>query len=132
MDAILNAAVESLIQIVALVVISALGLFGTWLLNKIKQNKNLQNIGLATEQVLKASQETVEALQQTLVNTWKESQGGKLTEEQIAELKQKVIEQTMASLAQPTIDLLKAAKVDVATMISSFSESYINKLKSAS
>ena len=132
MEAILDGAVQSLIEIVCLIVVSALGVFGTWLLNKLNQHKNLQNISLATEQVLAAVKETVLSLQQTLVTGWKEAQGGKLTDAQVMALKEKVLELTKASLADPTLQLLEAAKVDVSTLITSFSESYISQLKSAS
>lgn len=125
--------IETLIQyfaeVVGLVVVTAIGIFGSWLLNKMKQNKSLQNITLATEQVFSAAQSTVYELQQTLVEGWKRNQDGKLTPEQVEELRTKVLEITVAKLAEPTLKLLNGAKMDVAAMISSAAESYVLEMK---
>lgn len=116
-------------EIVCLVVITLIGIFGTWLLNKMKEQKGLENIALATEQVLDAVQETVLELQQTLVEGWKGAQDGKLTPEQVEELKAKVIEITLAKLASPTMKLLLGAKVDVEKMITSAAEGFVLEMK---
>ena len=129
MDIFVNTFIQYIAEIVAVLVVTALGIFGTWLLNKLKQKKGLENIALATEQVLDASQKTVLELQQTLVEGWKRAQNGKLTEAQIEELKTKVIEITMKKLAQPTLNLLTAATVDDLAMITSSAEAYVLELK---
>ena len=129
MEIFMNTFLQYIAEIIAVLVVTALGIFGTWLLNKLKQKKGLENIALATEQVLDASQKTVLELQQTLVEGWKRAQNGKLTEAQIEELKTKVIEITMKKLAQPTLNLLTAAKVDVLAMITSSAEAYVLELK---
>ena len=129
MEIFMNTLLQYLAEIIAITVVTALGIFGTWLLNKLKQKKGLENIALATEQVLNASQKTVLELQQTLVEGWKRAQNGKLTSEQVEELKAKVIEITMAKLAEPTLNLLTAAKVDVLAMITSSAEAYVLELK---
>ena len=86
---------------------------------------------MATEQVIQAAQVTVRELQQTLVGNWKEQQeNGKLTAEQIVELKQKAIEITLKKLSEPTLKLLESAKIDVEVMITSAAEAYIDELKS--
>jgi hypothetical protein len=121
--------IQYLAEVVGLVVVTAIGIFGSWLLNKMKQNKSLQNITLATEQVFSAAQSTVYELQQTLVEGWKRNQDGKLTPEQVEELRAKVLEITMAKLAEPTLKLLNGAKMDVAAMISSAAESYVLEMK---
>ena len=64
-----------------------------------------------------------------MVESWKRAQNGKLTEEQVEELKQKVLEITLAKLANPVLELLVGAKVDIETMITSEAESYILELK---
>ena len=129
MEVFLNVFIQCISEIVALVIISLLGVLSAWLLNKLKQKKGLENITIATEQVISASQKTVLELQQTLVEGWKRAQDGKLTEEQVNELKQKVLEITLAKLADPTVKLLEGAKVDVLTMITSAAESYILEMK---
>ena len=130
MEAIFQMVVQYVAEVVALVVISAIGILGTYILNKIRQNKNLENIGIATEQVITATQATVRRLQQTLVEAYKEAApDGKLTPEQIAELKTKVQLITLEQLSQPTLNLLIAAKIDIEAMIANAAEAYINKIE---
>ena len=129
MELFIETLIQYLAEVVGLVVVTAIGIFGSWLLNKMKQNKSLQNITLATEQVFSAAQSTVYELQQTLVEGWKRNQDGKLTPEQVEELRAKVLEITMAKLAEPTLKLLNGAKMDVAAMISSAAESYVLEMK---
>lgn len=129
MEIFIETLIQYLAEVVGLVVVTAIGIFGSWLLNKMKQNKSLQNITLATEQVFSAAQSTVYELQQTLVEGWKRNQDGKLTPEQVEELRAKVLEITMAKLAEPTLKLLNGAKMDVAAMISSAAESYVLEMK---
>lgn len=132
MDIFINMLIEYLAEVVAIIVIGALGIFGTWLLNKIKQKKGLENIAIATEQVIRASQNAVLELQQTLVEGWKSAQNGKLTNEQIEELKESVLEIAFAQLAAPTMELLTSAKVDITAMIISAAEGYVLELKKKS
>ena len=130
MEIFMNTIIQYVAEIVAILVISAIGIFGSWLLNKMKQQKGLENIAMATEQVIQAAQVTVRELQQTLVGNWKEQQeNGKLTAEQIVELKQKAIEITLKKLSEPTLKLLESAKIDVEVMITSAAEAYIDELK---
>ncbi len=130
MEIFMNTIIQYVAEIVAILVISAIGIFGSWLLNKIKQQKGLENIAMATEQVIQAAQVTVRELQQTLVGNWKEQQeNGKLTAEQIVELKQKAIDITLKKLSEPTLKLLESAKIDVEVMITSATEAYIDELK---
>ena len=116
MEIFMNTIIQYVAEIVAIIVISAIGVFGSWLLNKMKQQKGLENITMATEQVIQAAQVTVRGLQQTL--------------EQIVELKQKAIEITLKKLSEPTLKLLESAKIDVEVMITSAAEAYIDELKS--
>ena len=130
MEIFMNTIIQYVAEIVAILVISAIGVFGSWLLNKMKQQKGLENIAMATEQVIQAAQVTVRELQQTLVGNWKEQQeNGKLTAEQIVELKQKAIDITLKKLSEPTLKLLESAKIDVEVMITSATEAYIDELK---
>lgn len=128
-DTIISTIISYAMEIVATLAILAIGVFGSWLLSKINTNKKLTNISKATEQVIAAAQQTVAELQQTTVEALKAAQGGKLTEEQIADLKQKVIEITVKKLSSPTINLLESAKCDVISMITSAAEKEVLELK---
>lgn len=129
METFIEIVMPYIIELAAFVVIALLGIFGSWLLSKLKQKKGLENIAIATEQVLNASQKTVKELQQTLVEGWKRAQDGKLTSEQVAELKDKVLEITQAKLGEPTKNLLIAAKIDITTLITSEAEAFVLELK---
>lgn len=130
MDMFLQVIIQYAAEIMALVVISAIGILGTFILNKINKNQNLKNIGEATYQVIEAAQETVRRLQQTMVEGMKElAEDGKLTPEQIAQLKEETLRITLENLGSPILDLLLAAKVDVAGLITNAAEAYINEMK---
>lgn len=130
MDMFLQVIIQYAAEIIALVVISAIGILGTFILNKINKNQNLKNIGEATYQVIEAAQETVRRLQQTMVEGMKElAEDGKLTPKQIAQLKEETLRITLENLGSPILDLLLAAKVDVAGLITNAAEAYINEMK---
>lgn len=130
MDTLLQILIQYAAEVIALIIITALGILGSYILKKIGSNKNLENIANASQQVISAAQETVRRLQQTLVETWKAAAvNGKLTPEQIEELKELTQEITMEQLGQPVLDLLAAAKIDVSEMITNAAEAYINQLK---
>lgn len=130
MEIFMNTIIQYVAEVVGILLVSAFGILGGLLLNKMKQHKNLENIAIATEQVIDAAQKTVLELQQTLVVNWKENQqNGKLTAEQIVELKQKVLDITMKKMSDPTLKLLEGAKVDVKAMITSAAEAYIYEMK---
>lgn len=121
--------VQYLIEIIGAAVLVGIGISGTWALTKLAQHKKLQNITEAVGQLLEATNITVTALQQQLVEDWKKNQNGKLTEQQIAELKQKVVAITLEHLSLPTLDLLNAAKIDIINIINTAAEAYVLKLK---
>lgn len=130
MDMFLQVIIQYAAEIIALVVISAIGILGTFILNKINKNQNLKNIGEATYQVIEAAQETVRRLQQTMVDGMKElAEDGKLSPEQIAQLKEETLRITLENLGSPILDLLLAAKVDVAGLITNAAEAYIHEMK---
>ena len=133
MDIFIQVIVQYVAEILGLVIVTLIGILGAALLKKLNQNSKLSNLAKATAQVIAASQETVRRLQQTYVDGWKENAvDGKLTPEQIVELKQKTIEITLEQLGQPVLDLLAAAKIDVEAMITNAAESYINQMKEIS
>ena len=129
MDAVWTILIQNIIEIVSAAVLLGLGTVGTWALGKLGQDKKLKNITEAVGQLLEATNLTVVALQQQFVEDWKQNQNGKLTEQQIAELKQQAINITLNHLSQPTINLLNAAKVDIINIISTATEAYVLKLK---
>ena len=120
------------IQVAATLLITLIGVFGTWLTMKIGKSAHMQNINAAQKEVIRATKITVGELQQTVVDDLKASrEDHKLTGEEIRELGVKLIDMTVQKLSMPTYDLLKAAAVDIEAMITGAGENWINKLKSS-
>lgn len=130
MDIILQTVIQYAAELIALILVSALGILGAWIMNKINKNKNLQNIEAATSTVIHAAQDTVLMLQQMYVDDYKEASSiGKLTPEQIADLREKTQQITLEQLGQPVLELLEAAEIDVSNLITTAAEAYINRIK---
>lgn len=129
MEIILNTVIEYALEVLGILIITLIGYFGTKLVNKLKEKEGLENIALATQEVISAVQATVFELQQTLVKDWKKNQEGKLTEEQVALLKDKVVSITLAKLGTPILSLLEGAKVDIVVLITSSAEACILEMK---
>ena len=130
MEIILQTVIQYAAELIALILVSALGILGAWIMNKINKNKNLKNIEAATSTVIHAAQDTVLMLQQTLVDDYKAASPiGKLTPEQIADLREKTQQITLEQLGQPVLELLEAAEIDVSNLITTAAEAYINRIK---
>ena len=66
-----NVIIETVVQIVATLLITLIGVLGTWLTAKIAKKHELANIAAATDEATKAAQTTVLELQQTTVEAMK-------------------------------------------------------------
>ena len=122
--------IEYGVQIAATLLITLIGVFGAWLTAKLAQKARLENINIATQEVIRAAKLTVGELQQTVVEDLKAaSADGKLTESEISHLGKSLITQTLEKLSEPAYALLKAAAVDVEALIVGTAENWINKLK---
>lgn len=117
------------LDILAKAAIAAIGLAGAWATAKIGQNNKLANIKAAIGQVTQAAQTTVGELQQTTVEAMKAAAAdGKLTEDQIRTLKADLLRMTRKKLAEPTVQLLEAVKLDINAMIQGAAEDLINQM----
>jgi hypothetical protein len=116
-------------QVAATLLITLIGVLGTWLTAQIAKKQQLASIAAATEQVIRAAQMTVGELQQTVVEKLKAAGGGKLTEAQIVELAGLLRAKTLEKLSVPVTDLLTAAAVDVNALITGAGEEWIAKIK---
>jgi hypothetical protein len=116
-------------QVAATLLITLIGVLGTWLTAQIAKKQQLASIAAATEQVIRAAQMTVGELQQTVVEKLKAAGGGKLTEAQIVELAGLLRAKTLEKLSVPVTDLLTAAAVDVNALITGAGEEWVAKIK---
>lgn len=118
------------LDILAKAAIAAIGLAGAWATAKIGQNNKLANIKAAISQVTEAAQTTVDELQQTTVEAMKAAAAnGKLDEDQIAMLQADLLRMTRAKLAEPTVALLEAVKLDINALIQGAAEDLIGQMR---
>ncbi len=118
------------IEIAATLLITLIGVFGTWLSIRLGKSAHLDNINTAQAEVIRLAKLTVDELQQTLVDNLKASHAdGKLTKDEISLLGRQLVDMTVQKLSTPTYALLQAAAVDIEALIHSAGESRINRMK---
>ena len=120
-------------QVAATLLITLIGVLGTYLSLQLAKNTNLKNINDAQKELIRVAKITVEELQQTFVTTWKAANDdGKLTNQEIADLRRKLLDRTVEKLSEPAYTLLQAASVDVEGLILGVGESWIERIKQQS
>lgn len=124
-----NAAVEIAANLITQLAIIALTAAFAWLTAKIGKNKHLANINAAKDELRDAAIQTVGELNQKFVGAWKDAQGGKLTQEQIAKLSTELINLTLTKMSASAVKVLEAASVDLETYIHGAAEDWIGTLK---
>ena len=121
---------EFALQIAATLLVTLIGVLGTWLSLKLGQSAKLQNIDAAQKELIRAARITVDELQQTLVVGLKAaSVDGKLLPAEITELKEHLLQKTLEKLSSPALALLKGAAVDVNGLIAGVGEAWIERMK---
>ena len=121
---------ETVMQIVGTLLITLIGVLGTWLTAKIGKRQELMNIAVAINEAVNAAQSTVLELQQTVVDGWKAaSADGKLTEEEINELGYLLVNKTVEKMSDSAVNLLVSAGVDITAIIKGAGEEMILRMK---
>ena len=122
--------IETAVQILATLILTLIGVLGTWLTAKIAKRNELANINAATNEVIGAAQLTVLELQQTVVDGWKaESADGKLSKDEITQLGTMLIDKTMEKMSDSAKNLLTAAGVDITAIIKGAGEAMVQNMK---
>jgi hypothetical protein len=122
--------IETVIQILATLLLTLIGVLGTWLTAKIGKRQELASIAAATNEAAKAAQLVVMELQQTMVDGMKAAhEDGKLTEDEINELGKLLLEKAMAQMSEPAKNLLASTGVDVCAIITAAGEAVIGQMK---
>ncbi len=122
--------VESVLQIVTRAVLILLSLAGTWAATRLAKTQKFQSLSAAVTEATAMAQQTVSALQQTLVDGWKAAApDGKLTDEQIALLNQKLLEITKSKMSDAAIKLILGANQDLNAIIQDAGEAWLRKIK---
>ena len=125
-----NTIITVTLQVVSTLLITLIGVLGTWLTAKVTKGKELQNINAAKDAVIDAAQLTVLELQQTVVEELKDAkEDGKLTGSEISNLSRLLLQKTKEKLSDPTCALIEAAGVDIERLIQGAGEAFIASLK---
>lgn len=125
-----NIIIETVVQIFAALLLMLISLLGTWLTAKLAKRTELANIAAATDEATRVAQQTVLELQQTVVDNLKAAnEDGKLTEEEIAELKELLLDGAMDKLSDTAKNMLTAAGVDISAVIRGAGEAFIRQMK---
>lgn len=121
------------LRVASTLLITLIGVLGTYLTLQLGKNANLKNINDAQKELIRAAKITVGELQQTVVGDWKAAnEDGKLTGREIATLREKLLDKTVEKLSTPAYTLLQAASVDVEGLILGVGESWIERIKQQS
>lgn len=122
--------IETAVQILAVLLITLIGVLGTWVTSKIAKRNELASINTATNEVIGAAQLTVLELQQTVVEGLKAaSADGKLTQDEIAKLGTQLVDMTMKKMSNSAKNLLTSAGVDITAIIKGAGEAMIQNMK---
>ena len=125
-----NIIIETVVQIFAALLLMLISLLGTWLTAKLAKRTELANIAAATDEATRVAQQTVLELQQTVVDNLKAaSADGKLTEEEIAELRELLLDGAMDKMSDTAKNMLTAAGVDISAVIRGAGEAFIRQMK---
>lgn len=122
--------IETVAKILATLVITAIGVCGTWLTAKFGKRQELTNISIAANEAVGAAQQTVLELQQTVVDGLKAAhEDGKLTEDEIKELGDMLIKKSLEKMSVPATKVLAAAGADISAIIKGAGEAMIQNMK---
>ncbi len=122
--------IETIVSVIANLVITLIGVFGAWLVAQIGKTQKLKTINTAVGELTVAAETTVLELQQTVVEGLKAaSEDGKLTQEEITELGRLLLKGTLDKMSDSGINVLKAANVDINAIITGVGEALIARMK---
>ena len=122
--------IETGVQILATLLLTLIGVLGTWLSLKLAKREELKSIAAATEEATRAAQLTVMELQQTTVEAMKAaSDDGKLSQAEIEQLGALLLEKALDKMSAPAVNLLKGAGVDICGLITGAGEALIGQMK---
>ena len=131
-NAIAMEAISSVLSVVAQLAVAGLSVGLTWCVTRIARTEKFKSISEVLTQLSTTVEDTVGELQQTVVDGLKAAASdGKLTPEEVSALNAKLLDLVKAKMAQPAIDLLSAAQIDINALIIGMAESAIKKMKSS-
>lgn len=122
--------IETIVSVLANLAITLIGVFGAWLMAQISKSQKLNTINAAVGELITAAEQTVLELQQTVVDEMKAaSSDGKLSKEEIAQLGRLLLDGTLVKMSGASMNVLKAANVDVNAIVTGAGEALIARMK---
>lgn len=122
--------IKTAVEVLGVLLVTLIGVLGTWLTVQIGRKENLASIAAATDEAAKAAQRVVLELQQTTVEAMKAaSQDGKLSQAEIQHLGSLLLSKALDQMSEPAIQVLAAAGKDVGAIIKSAGEAAVQEMK---
>jgi len=122
--------IKTAVEVMSVLLITLIGVMGTWLTVKIGKREELASIAAATNEAADTAKRVVEELQQTTVEAMKAaSQDGKLSEEEIRQLGAMLLQKALDQMSVPAMQILAAAGKDISTIIQSAGQAAILAMK---
>ena len=96
---------------------------------KIWKSQKLKTISTAVVELTNATEQMME-LQQTTVDALKAASfGGKLTQDEIADLGREMLESALSKVSESGIDVLRAVNVDIIALFTSAGKALIARIR---
>ena len=122
--------IENTVEITAALLLMLIGVLGTYLTTLAAKRAETANVSEALRALTEAAKTTVGELQQTIVGPLKAAAAdGKLTPDEIADLRNMLVAQTKQKMLPSAINIINAAGADIEAIILGVGENLINKAK---
>ena len=122
--------IENIVKIAAALLLMLIGVLGTYLTTLAAKRAETANVSEALRALTEAAKTTVGELQQTIVEPLKAAAAdGKLTPDEITDLRNKLVTQTKQKMLPSAINIINAAGADIEAIILGVGENLINKVK---
>ncbi len=122
--------IENIVKITAALLLMLIGVLGTYLTTLAAKRAETANVSEALRALTEAAKTTVGELQQTIVEPLKAAAAdGKLTPDEIADLRNMLVAQTKQKMLPSAINIINAAGADIEAIILGVGENLINKAK---
>ncbi len=122
--------IENIVKITAALLLMLIGVLGTYLTTLAAKRAETANVSEALRALTEAATTTVGELQQTIVGPLKAAAAdGKLTPDEIADLRNMLVAQTKQKMLPSAINIINAAGADIEAIILGVGENLINKAK---
>lgn len=126
----LNVIIEVLGDVIEVALKTLIMVFGAWLTAKLGKRKELENINAAQQELMGMAHTTVGELMQTTVEKMKAaSADGKLSDDEIKSLQIALVTGTIEKMSGVSLEVLRAAGVDINKLIIGAGDDWINSIK---